>query len=188
MDEALWAFGRVSGLIAMVLLSGTVVLGILTRSGRPVAGLPRVSVTLLHRNLSLLAVIFLALHVGSLMLDSYAHLNPVDVVVPFLGGYKPVWQGLGTAALDLVAAVVLTSLFRHRLGRRTFRLVHWLAYAMWPLALAHAVGNGSDGTSAAVVGAAVVLAGAVLAAVLWRMSAGFLETAALRSIRRDGPR
>ncbi|PYI69027.1 iron reductase [Arthrobacter livingstonensis] len=176
----MWAFGRVSGLVSMVLLTASVLLGILARSGRPLLVIPRFSVTLLHRNISLLAVVFLVLHVAPLLLDSYARVNVVDVVVPFLGSYKPFWQGLGTVALDLVAAVVLTGVFRHRLGPRTFRTVHWLSYAMWPLALAHSVGNGTDGTSAPVVAAAVVLCVAVLAAAAWRMSAGFLETAAVR--------
>ena len=180
MDDAMWAFARVSGLVSMVLLTGSVLLGILSRSGRPLLVIPRFSVTLLHRNISLLAVVFLVLHVVPLLLDAFAQVNLVDVVVPFLGSYKAFWQGLGTVALDLMAAVVVTSALRHRLGLRTFRAVHWLSYAMWPLALAHSVGNGTDGTSAPVVAAAVVLAVAVLAAAAWRMSAGFLETAAVR--------
>ncbi|NVM93779.1 ferric reductase-like transmembrane domain-containing protein [Arthrobacter wenxiniae] len=185
MDDALWAFARVSGLVDMVLLTGSVLLGILTRSGRPLPALPRVSLMLLHRNISLLAVVFLVFHVAPLLLDAYARVNLVDVVVPFLGSYKAFWQGLGTVALDLMAAVVATGLLRHRLGRRTFRAVHWLSYAMWPLALAHSVGNGTDATSAPAVAAAVVLCVAVLAAAAWRVSAGFLETA---DARRGGAR
>ncbi|RAN70756.1 iron reductase [Bacillus sp. SRB_336] len=177
----MWAFARVSGLVSMVLLTGSVLLGILARSGRPLLVIPRFSVSLLHRNISLLAVVFLVFHVVPLLLDSYARVNLVDVVVPFLGGYRGFWQGLGTVALDLMAAVVVTSVLRHRLGQRTFRVVHWATYVMWPLALAHSVGNGTDGTSAPVVAAAVVLTVAVLAAAAWRVSAGFLETASLRS-------
>ncbi|WP_227878614.1 ferric reductase-like transmembrane domain-containing protein [Arthrobacter dokdonensis] len=180
MDDAMWAFARVSGLVSMVLLTGSVLLGILARSGRPLLVIPRFSVSLLHRNISLLAVVFLVFHVTPLLLDSYARVNLVDVVVPFLGSYRGFWQGLGTVALDLMAAVVVTSALRHRLGQRTFRVVHWASYVMWPLALAHSVGNGTDGTSAPVVAAAVVLTVAVLAAAAWRVSAGFLETASLR--------
>ncbi|NVM98271.1 iron reductase [Arthrobacter sp. SDTb3-6] len=176
----MWAFARVSGLLDMVLLTGSVLLGILARSGRPLLAIPRVSVTLLHRNISLLAVVFLVFHVVPLLFDSYAQLNLVDVVVPFLGSYKAFWQGLGTVSLDLMAAVVATALLRRRLGTRTFKAVHWLSYAMWPLAMAHSMGNGTDGTSAPVVAAAIVLGVAVLAAVAWRVSAGFLETAAAR--------
>ncbi len=180
MDNALWAFGRVSGVVALALFTVTVLLGILTRSGRPLPGIPRFAVTLIHRNLALLASVFLVLHVGSLILDSYAKLDVTDVVVPFLGAFKPFWQGLGTVAFDLVVAVVATSLLRHRIGRRTFRAVHWFTYAMWPIAVAHAIGNGTNGTSKWFLLLAAVSVAAVSGALLWRASSNFLETAKTR--------
>ncbi|WP_026553711.1 ferric reductase-like transmembrane domain-containing protein [Arthrobacter sp. 35W] len=173
MDEALWAFGRASGFLSLGLLTASVLLGILTRSGRPLLVIPRFSVALIHRNLALLASIFLLLHVGSLLLDTYALLDLADVVVPFLGAYRPLWQGLGTVAFDLLLAIVATSLLRRRLGARVFRAVHWLAYAMWPVALAHAVGNGTEGTSGWFLGMAIGSVVLVGAAVLWRASAAF---------------
>jgi predicted ferric reductase len=180
MDEALWAFGRVSGFISLALFTFSVLLGILNRSGRPLLVLPRFSISLLHRNIALLATVFLGLHVGSLLLDSYAKLNVIDVLVPFLGAYRPFWQGLGTVALDLVVAVVVTGLLRHRLGQRTFKAVHWLTYAMWPIALAHAIGNGTDGTGKWFLVLAVASVAAVGGAVIWRLSSTFLETAKAR--------
>ncbi|WP_427016580.1 ferric reductase-like transmembrane domain-containing protein [Pseudarthrobacter sp. P1] len=180
MDEALWAFGRASGFLSLGLLTVSVLLGILTRSGRPLAGLPRFAVALVHRNVALLASGFLLLHVVSLMLDSYAQLNPVDAAVPFLGAYRPLWQGLGTVALDLLLAIVATSLLRRRLGARMFRVVHWLVYAMWPLALAHAIGNGTEGTSGWFLAAGIGSAAVVAAAVAWRASGLFTESAKLR--------
>jgi predicted ferric reductase len=176
----MWAFGRVSGFISLGLFTATVLLGILTRSGRPLVALPRFSVTLLHRNFALLASVFLALHVGSLLLDSYAKLNPVDVLVPFLGSYRPFWQGLGTVSLDLVLAIVITGLLRHRIGQRTFKAVHLLSYAMWPIALAHAIGNGTDGTGKWFLVLAAASVAAVGGAVIWRLSATFLETSKAR--------
>ncbi|MDO5753121.1 ferric reductase-like transmembrane domain-containing protein [Arthrobacter sp.] len=180
MDNALWAFGRVSGIISLLLFTGTVLLGILTRSGRPLLRIPRFSVALVHRNIALLATVFLILHVGTLILDSYANLNLVDVVVPFLGSFKPFWQGLGTVAFDLLVAVVATSLLRHRIGQRAFRAVHWFSYAMWPIALAHAIGNGTNGTSPWFLLLSVGSLAVVGAALLWRVSANFLETAKTR--------
>ncbi|WP_175417376.1 ferric reductase-like transmembrane domain-containing protein [Arthrobacter sp. 24S4-2] len=180
MDEALWAFGRVSGFVSLALFTFSVLLGILNRSGRPLLVLPRFSISLLHRNIALLATVFLGLHVGSLLFDSYAKLNVIDVLVPFVGAYRPFWQGLGTVALDLVAAVVVTGLLRHRLGQRTFKAVHWLTYAMWPIALAHAIGNGTDGTGKWFLVLAVASVAAVGGAVIWRLSSTFLETAKAR--------
>lgn len=180
MDNAMWAFGRVSGFVSMALFTLTVLLGIVTRSGRPLPGIPRVSVTLIHRNISLLATVFLVLHVGSLMLDSFAKLTLTDVVVPFLGAYKPFWQGLGTVAFDLVLALVATGLLRHRLGQRSFRVVHWFSYVMWPIALAHAVGNGTNGTSKWFLLFAAASVVVVVGAAAWRLSVNFLETAKAR--------
>lgn len=181
MDNAMWAFGRVSGFASLALLTVSVLLGILTRSGRPLPGIPRFSITLIHRNISLLATVFLFLHVGSLMLDSYAKLTVTDVVVPFLGAFKPFWQGLGTVAFDLVLALMVTGLLRQRIGQRTFRAVHWFSYAMWPIALAHAIGNGTNGTSKWFLVLAAGSVAAVGAAVAWRLSTNFLETAKART-------
>lgn len=180
MNEAMWAFGRVSGIVALVLLTASVVLGILTRSGRPLPGLPRFSISLVHRNLALLGTVFVILHVASLMLDPFARLRVVDVVIPFLGSYRPVWQGLGTVAADLLIAVVVTALLRRRLGVRVFKVLHWLTYAMWPIALAHGIGNGTNGTSAWFLATALACVVVVVAATAWRVSSGFLETSRAR--------
>lgn len=180
MNDMLWAFGRASGIIALVLFTVTVLLGILTRSGRPLPGMPRFAVSLVHRNVSLLALVFLMLHVGTLIFDSYAKLNLVDFIVPFLGSFKPFWQGLGTVAFDLVLAIVITGLLRRWIGYRAFRFVHWFTYVMWPIAVLHGIGNGTNGTS----GWFLLLAGGctvlVAAAIAWRLSSGFLERSAAR--------
>jgi methionine sulfoxide reductase heme-binding subunit len=180
MNEAMWAFGRVSGIVALLLLTLSVLLGITTRSGRPLPGLPRFSIALVHRNVALLASVFLVFHVGSLLVDSYARLNPVDILVPFLGSFKPIWQGLGTVAVDLLIAVIVTSLLRRRLGVRAFKVVHWLTYAMWPVALLHAVGNGTNGMSGWFLLLAATSSIAILIAMGWRLSARFIESAKIR--------
>lgn len=179
-DDAMWAFGRISGILALALFTITLILGIVTRSGRPLIGMPRFSVTLVHRNIALLASAFLVLHVGTLMLDSYAHLNPADVVVPFLGSFKPLWQGLGTVAFDLLIAITITALLRRFIGVRPFRFVHWFTYAMWPIAVAHAIGNGTNGTNAWFLLGSTAACLTVAAAVVWRLTDRFTETARTR--------
>jgi sulfoxide reductase heme-binding subunit YedZ len=170
MTNALWYFGRGFGVSALVLFSLVVVLGILTRAGRPLPGLPRVTVSTVHRTASLAALLFLALHVTTLLLDPFAQLRVVDVVVPFLAAYRPLWQGLGTLALDLVVVLVASSLLRHRLGLRAWRVLHWLAYLCWPFAVAHAVGIGTDNRSGWLLGVVTACVLAVLAAVGWRFT------------------
>ena len=140
----LWYLTRGSGVVALVLLTASVCLGILTtvrwRTGRT----PRFVVAGLHRNVALLSVVFLGIHVGTSVADTYAPIGVRDVFIPFASSYRPVWLGLGTLALDLAAAVVVTSLVRVRLGHRVWRLTHWLAYASWPIALVHGLGTGTD--------------------------------------------
>ena len=143
-SNALWYLARGSGAVSLMLFTVVVVLGIGTRSGRPFAGMSRLVVASVHRSAALLAVGFLVLHVTTLMFDPYAQLKLVDLVLPFGSTYRPLWVGLGAMALDLVIAIVVTSLLRERIGRRAWRAVHWFAYAMWPVALVHGIGSGTD--------------------------------------------
>jgi methionine sulfoxide reductase heme-binding subunit len=127
------------------------------------------------RNAALLALVFLAIHIVTVLLDTYVTIRLVDVVLPFGAGYRPLWVGLGAIAFDLMLAVVVTSMLRRHLGHRAWRATHWLAYACWPVALLHGLGTGSDvGTTwmRVVTGVCVAI---VAAAVLSRLSQGELD-------------
>jgi sulfoxide reductase heme-binding subunit YedZ len=171
--DALWYLGRGSGVISLVLLTVVVALGIGARSGRTPFDLPRFAVNLLHRNAALTAIVFLACHVISLLIDPLAPLTIFDVIFPFVGDYRPFWQGLGTVGMELMAAIAVTTLFRHRLGARGWRAVHWLAYLCWPVALAHGLGTGSDNGTWWLWAIAMTCLAAVAAAVVWRLSPRF---------------
>jgi len=140
----LWYLTRGSGVVTLVLLTLSVCLGVLTSVRWRSPRLPRFVVAGLHRNVALLAVAFLAVHVVTSVADSYAHVRLRDAVIPFASSYRPIWLGLGTLACDLLIAVIVTSLLRARIGHRLWRLTHWLAYGSWPLALVHSLGTGSD--------------------------------------------
>jgi sulfoxide reductase heme-binding subunit YedZ len=142
--SAFWYLTRGSGIVTLVLLTVSVSLGVLTSVRWRSKGLPRFVVAGLHRNVTLLAVVFLAIHVSTTIIDGYTPIGLRDAFIPFLSPYRPIWLGLGALSSDLLAAVVVTSLLRARLGFRTWRTVHWLAYATWPLALIHSLGTGSD--------------------------------------------
>jgi methionine sulfoxide reductase heme-binding subunit len=172
-NDALWYFARGSGVVSLVLLSVVVALGIGARSGRAAFGLPRFAVNLVHRNAALLAVVLVVGHLVSLLFDPYAQLRAVDLVLPFVGNYRPFWQGLGTLAVDVLIAVVVTSLLRHRLGARAWRIVHWLAYLCWPVAFAHGLGTGTDAGTWWLRSVAVGCVALVAAAVVWRVSPAF---------------
>jgi len=167
---ALWYASRATGVVTLLLLTGVLLLGILVNRQGRLPGLPSFAVTGLHRNVSLLAVAFLAIHVITAIVDPYVTIGLAAAVLPFVSAYKPFWLGLGAISLDLIAALILTSLARARMSRRAWRGIHWLAYAAWPLAVVHSLGSSSDARSGLVLG---VLAGSVLAvaaALAWRLS------------------
>src|SRR5262249_56314980 len=97
----------------------------------------------IHRRVSILAVAFLVIHILTSVLDSFAPIGLLDAVIPFHGSYRPFWLGLGALAFDLLLAVLITSLVRARVGYGTWRAIHWLADACWPVALLHGLGTGS---------------------------------------------
>ena len=167
-STALWYASRATGVVSLLLLTGVVLLGMLVNRQGRLPGFPRFVVTGLHRNLSLLAVLFLAIHVLTAILDPFVTIGWVATVVPLASPYRPVWIGLGAVALDLMAALVLTSLARARIGRRAWRAVHWLAYACWPLSLAHSLGSSGDLRSGPLLWLSAACAAAVAAALAVR--------------------
>jgi hypothetical protein len=162
----LWYLNRGTGLVLLVLLTLTVLLGTLATRGAAGTRVPRFAVQSLHRNVGLLATVLLAGHVLTAVLDEFVDIRWWQAVLPWSLRYEPLWLALGILALDLVLAVVVTSLVRHRLTRQGWRGVHLTAYAAWLLSVAHGWGIGTD-TGAGWVrwtyaGCAVLVLGAVL--------------------------
>jgi methionine sulfoxide reductase heme-binding subunit len=144
-STTLWYTTRATGIVSLVLLTMTLVLGILTAGRVRSPSWPAVVQSDLHKRVSVLAIVFLALHVLTSVLDTYVHLGWTSIVVPFSSSYQPLWTGLGAVAVDLMVAVAVSSALRQRISARTWRGIHWLAYGSWPLAMAHALGEGTDG-------------------------------------------
>ena len=188
LTSSLWYLGRGTGVVALLVFTLTMVLGITTRSGRAGLGLDRFGFADLHKTASLAGTALIAVHVGTLLFDPYAQLKLVDLVLPFLGSYRPVWLGLGTLAIDLLVVLVGTSLLRHRIGPRAFRAFHWTAYALWPFAVLHGLGTGTD---AGTLWFRALAAGSVLAvttALVWRTAPSFAERGMRRVPRKVVPR
>ena len=167
----LWYATRATGLVTLLLLTASVLLGVMTAGRFSSDKWPRFLTVGLHRNISLLVLIFLALHIGTTVVDTYTSIPAAAAFVPFASSYKAPWLGLGAVAVDLLIVVVLTSLLRRRLGFRAWRRLHWLAYACWPLALAHGLGTGTDRKTLWVFAATLGCAAAVAVAATWRVVA-----------------
>ena len=171
--SAYWYLTRSTGAMALLLLSTAIVLGVIDVRRWSSQRWPRFVIDSLHRNVSLMAMVFLLVHILTAVLDSFAPISLSDAFVPFAGSYRPFWLGLGAVSFDLLLAVTITSLLRARLGFSTWRAVHWLTYASWPIALLHGLGTGSDANSSWLLFLSIGCLVAVLAALLTRAIAGW---------------
>ena len=169
-SSAFWYASRATGIVALLLLTAVLVLGILVNRQGRLPGLPRFAVTSLHRNLSLLAVAFIAMHVFTAVLDTYVSIPLISGVVPFASGYERLWLGLGAISLDMMIAMIVTSLLRGRLNRVLWRAIHLLAYLSWPVAFAHSIGSSNDLQHGWLLYLAVACALVVVAATGWRLA------------------
>lgn len=172
-ETALWVLGRGTGIVALALLTLSVCLGITVRSRVTIGALPRWGTTELHRTASLTASGLVATHVLTLLIDPQAGLRLVDLAVPFAGSYRPFWLGLGTLALELLVLVAVTGVLRKRIGERAFRAAHLTSYALWPIALGHSLGTGTDAGTLGVDALAIACTAAVGAACWWRIGPEF---------------
>ena len=171
-DTVLWYTTRGAGAVSLILLSSVVVLGILSTLRVESPSWPRFLTTGLHRNIALMTLVFLALHVVTAVVDPFTHLGWTAALVPFSSYYRTFWLGLGAIAMELVAAIVLTSLVRGFLGHAAWRAVHWLTYAAWPVGVIHGLGTGTDSTSAWLLAITAGCVAAVGMSVFLRLASG----------------
>ncbi len=168
--NAFWYLTRGTGIVALILLTLSLGLGVANVLRMRVPGAPRFVTLGVHRTISLLAVAFVAVHVLTTVADGYVPIGIASAVIPFSAGYRPFWVGLGAVAFDLLLALMITSLLRRRFGYRVWRTVHWAAYGCWPIAFVHALGTGTDPGTGWMTAILASLAGLVGAAVLGRLS------------------
>lgn len=169
--SAWWYLARGTGAVSLLLLTAVMALG-LAGPLRASLGrrLPRVAVETLHRDLSLLAILLIVVHVVSSVADGFAPITLLDAVIPFGSAYRPLWLGFGALAFDLMVALALTSLVRRRLGYGAWRAVHMLAFLSWPVAVLHGLGTGSDQQTGWMIVLTAVCVAVVTATILVRLA------------------
>ena len=175
-----WYVTRASSVIAWVLLTGSVVLGILlsTRVMRKIDNPAWLQD--LHRYVSGLALIFIGLHMVSLMLDDFVHFSLAEVLLPGATAGSSVSSvqaktlaiTLGVLAFYLMLAVQVTSWFMNKLPRRFWKGVHYSAYAALVLVTFHAAFTGTDVPQLWYKTLSIVLIAAAAGAVLVRVIVG----------------
>src|ERR1700694_4777008 len=177
----LWYATRGLGISTLIVLTGTVVIGIVTAVRWSGQTTPAFVAADMHRNLSLLAISLLAAHIVTTVLDPFAHISVRDVIIPVGAAYRPEWLGFGVVATDILIAVIATSLLRERIGPRLWRWLHWASYLSWPLAVVHGVGPGRGSRAPWLIPVVISGVAAVLLALIDRIRQGPLITLPIRA-------
>ncbi|HET6819848.1 MAG TPA: ferric reductase-like transmembrane domain-containing protein [Candidatus Limnocylindria bacterium] len=161
-----WEVARAGGMLAYVLATASVVLGLLLSLGVRSQRWPRFITNELHRFLSVLTLIFVVIHTIAVLVDPFTAFTPAEVLVPFASHYRPLWIALGIVAGYLALAVWASEYIRGRIGYAWWRRFHYLAFAVFALGALHGVGTGSDtrewwglATYGVTIGAVVILIG-----------------------------
>jgi methionine sulfoxide reductase heme-binding subunit len=168
-STTLWYATRASGIVALVLLTATMVLGLATTNRVRARNWPGYAQQEIHRRISLMALVFLGIHVLTSVLDTFVDISWATILVPFTSSYDRVWVGVGTISLDLMVAVIVSSILRARMKPRTWRALHWLSYLCWPVALAHTFGMGTDSREGWVIALGALCVVSVAVAGVWRI-------------------
>lgn len=142
--HATWYVTRAAGIIAYVLMWLSTVWGIGVASKTFDAVLHRTFTYDLHEFLSLLGIGFIALHMIVLLGDKYLPFSLVEVMVPFISAYRPVWVGVGILAFYVTILVSLTFYLRRWIGLKTFRVIHVASYLGFFGAALHGLLSGTD--------------------------------------------
>lgn len=186
--KGLWYLNRASGLVLLVVFTLAILLGQHATRRRENSVAPRFLWLELHRNLTLVGLMLLVLHVFTSVADEYVDISVVDVVVPFASPYRPFWLGLGTVALDLMVAILVTTALRHRIRYRIWRIAHWAAYLVWPVSVVHGLGTGTDALGGAGFSLTIGCLAAVLASTALRITAAIRERLAEPAPGQDARR
>jgi len=177
-----WYAARASGIVAYLLLTVVVLVG-LTLSGQlRLRRWPKFAITDVHRFGGLLVGVFVSIHVLTIALDTYTPFSLTQLVVPFTSHYRPLWTALGIVAAELLAAIAISNALRNTIPYRWWRRIHVLNLAVWAAATVHGIGAGTDSPSAWITAMYLVSVSSVLAALAWRLGRRRLAPAAVRGL------
>ena len=169
-DQVLWFTTRGSGAVSLLMLTASVCFGLVTVARFAHEQWPRFLNLEMHRRVSLLAIVFLVVHVLAAVLDPFAKLGLAAAIVPLASTYRPLPVALGVVSMYLFIALIVTGLLRARMPQPLWRLIHWTSYAMWPLAVLHSVLSGSDAVAPWMLAIDAVCFALVGLCLVWRVS------------------
>lgn len=170
-DPTFWILARAAGFTAYVLVTTSVLAGLVLKSRPFGRSLKPSTVTDVHRFLALMALSATAVHGVMLLLDSVVEISITALFVPGLVPYRPLWTGIGVCTAELMLIVYVSFSLRRWIGVKSWRRLHWTTYLLFAAATVHGIAAGTD--SGRTWAASIYLAaiGAVTMATSWRFLA-----------------
>jgi len=169
-DPTFWIEARASGLAAYMLVTASMLAGLVLKSRPFGTRLKPAAVTEIHRSLAVFALTATVIHGIALVLDSSVSITLTALVVPGLVPYRPVWTSIGVLTAELMLLVYLSFPLRRLIGSRTWRKLHWSTYGVFAGATVHGVMSGTDTGRPWVSGVYLGAIGAVAFATCWRIA------------------
>lgn len=165
-----WYAARAGGVIAYVLLSAVVALGLSMTSKKSLRRWPRFALEDVHRFGGLLVGSFIAIHIAAVAIDSYLPFSPASLVIPLVARYRPVWTGLGIVAAELLLALAFTNHYRNtRIAYQVWRRAHYVNFVVWSAATLHGLGSGTDRSTAWLLAIYAIAVSTVCGLTAWRV-------------------
>jgi methionine sulfoxide reductase heme-binding subunit len=168
-DPTFWLLARATGITSYVLLTTSVLAGLVVKSRPFGRAIKPASATQLHRTLALLSLSALALHGVTLVLDETIEIGLAALLVPGTAPYRPLWTGLGVLAGELMLIVYVSFALRRRIGQKNWRRLHWATYGTFAAATLHGLLAGSDSGQLWAQALYVGAVAAVVFATAWRV-------------------
>jgi methionine sulfoxide reductase heme-binding subunit len=168
-DPTFWLLARATGLTAYVLLTLSVLAGLVVKAKPFGRALKPATAVDFHRFVALLGITMVALHGITLVLDETVEIGLGALLVPGLAPYRPLWTGVGVLAGELMVLVYVSFALKKRIGQKNWRRLHWATYATFAAATAHGLMAGSDSAEPWALGLYLGAVGAVIAATAWRV-------------------
>jgi sulfoxide reductase heme-binding subunit YedZ len=165
-----WYAARAGGVVAYVLLSSVVAIGLSMTGKKSMKHWPRFALEDVHRFGGLLVGTFVAIHVAAVAIDAYLPFSLTSLVIPLVARYRPIWTGLGIVAAELLLALAVTNHYRSgRISYRFWRRAHYVNFVVWSAATMHGLGSGTDRSSIWLLAINAVAVATICALIAWRV-------------------
>jgi sulfoxide reductase heme-binding subunit YedZ len=165
-----WYVARAGGVVAYVLLSAVVGVGLTMTGKKSMRRWPRFAMEDVHRFGGILVGTFVVIHVVSVAIDSYLPFSLVSLAVPLVAKYRPIWTGLGIVAAELLLALAFTNHYRNRrISYDFWRKAHYVNFVVWTAATLHGLGSGTDRSTPWLLAIYAIAVGTVCALIVWRV-------------------